>query len=253
MNFFTIFCYGLIFGSFANVYFYRTPKQLSLWSPKSFCPTCGHPIPWCDNIPLLSFILLKGLCRFCKQKISVVYPLIELSCGILFLLVSLKFQTEPNQIVILYLIYSFILFLISGIDLITYFQNNKEYGIIPNDLIIILAAGGLLFSLSQQGGITQIWQNLLGGFYGLMLMTLVRWSGEKIFKKEALGLGDIKLMGAVGCWLGWQGTNLALILACASGTFFILPFLILKKLESNSTIPFGPFLSLGSFSALFII
>src|SRR3989338_3209267 len=92
MNFFTIFCYGLIFGSFANVYFYRTPKQLSLWSPKSFCPTCGHPIPWCDNIPLLSFILLKGLCRFCKQKISVVYPLIELSCGILFLLVSLKFH-----------------------------------------------------------------------------------------------------------------------------------------------------------------
>lgn len=253
MNFFIVFCYGIILGSFANVYFYRIPKQLSLWIPKSFCPECHHPIFWRDNIPLLSYLLLKGRCRFCKHKISVTYPLIELSCGILFLFISLQFQTEPKSMVILYLIYSFILFLISGIDLVTYFQNNREYGIIPNHLIIILTFGGLLFSIMNQETKTEIWKNLFGGLYGLTLMTAVRWLGEKIFKKESLGLGDIKLMGGVGLWLGWQGSNFALIIACLLGTLFILPFLIFKKLKSNSSIPFGPFLSLGSFSALFLI
>jgi len=187
MTFIASLLLGLCSGSFANVYFYRIPNGLSLWKPNSFCPQCNQPIFWRDNIPLLSYLLLRGKCRSCKSNISGRYPLVESLCAILFLLVTLRFKNESNLILTAYLIFSFLLFLIAGIDLVTYFQSDKQYGIIPDHLIWILTTIGLLFTSFNPVIDHSLWLGAASGCGGGLFMFLFRWAAGKIYKRESLG------------------------------------------------------------------
>lgn len=245
------FLLGLAFGSFANVYAYRIPKNLSLWKPNSFCPHCNHSILWYDNIPILSFLLLKGQCRFCREKISLCYPLIETLSGILFLAVSLKFRSAPIWEQTAFLIFSYLLFLIAVIDIITYFQSEKQYGIIPDHLVWILACCGLFYSpfnpILQKNWLL----GLAGSFSGTLFTLFIRWLGEKIFKKESLGLGDVKMVAAIGFWIGWQGIAANLIISSAIGSIVGVGLILGKKLDRGASVPFAPFITLGSWSVLF--
>lgn len=286
-----IFLIGLAFGSFANVYFYRFPRQLSFLHPNSFCPNCNHPIPWYYNIPLFSYFYLKGKCGFCQNPISLQYPLVEILSGFLFLILSLYFSSETMLFLPAILFFSFLLFLAAGIDLITYFDSGKEYGIIPNHLVWIIAISGIFFALFNpllkslfefpfliqlpalfplhtpspdmgrdpplfiegNEGLSKILLSLLGAGTGFFFMFLSRQIGTIFFKKEALGLGDVKLVSAIGFWIGWQGVFLTLIFGSLIGTILSLILILTKKLERKSSIPFAPFLSLGAFLALFFL
>lgn len=240
---------GLAFGSFANVYFFRVPNGLSIVKPNSFCPQCKHPISWFDNIPILSYMLLGGKCRFCGIRISIRYPLIEGLCGLLFFFTALKFNHLSWFAQPAFIFFAFIIFLTAGIDLVTFFQSGNEYGIIPDHLILPLFAIGLLFCPFNPL-IGKWWMGLLGSAAGFAFMILFRWAGEKIFKRESLGLGDVKLISAVGIWLGWEGVYLTIVIGSILGTLFALPLMGLKKLDRNSALPFGPFLAAGSLGAL---
>lgn len=268
--------FGSSFGSFANVYFYRIPRNLSLIKPNSFCPNCNHAILWYDNVPILSFLLLKGKCRFCQSNISFQYPLIETLCGLIFLLVAFRFQNDSHLILIAFLTFSFLLFLISGIDFSTYIQSGKEYGIIPDHLIWMLASTGLFFcvfnpllnapanffldnnlSIFSLGTHSKwqikLWWGFSGALSGTIITFAIRWLGEKIFKRESLGLGDVKMIAAIGFWIGLKGILTTLIIGSVIGSLVGITFILLKKIDRSAALPFGPFLALGAFSALFYL
>lgn len=251
MNFFYVFCIGTAFGSFANVYFYRFCQGLSIVYPSSFCPQCRAPIRWHDNIPLISYLMLRGKCRQCRASISWTYPLTEFLCGLLFLIVYSMVAVESWLIISAFLSLYFILFLIGGTDIVTFFENEMEYGIIPDSLVALIAAGGLAFSFINPFLANSFWAGLIGGGAGFLSMMSIRWAGEKFFHKEAMGLGDVKLVSAIGLWFGWKGVFSTLLCASLGGSLICLALLALKKLRRDSAVPFGPFLALGSLSGLF--
>lgn len=276
-----LFVLGLCSGSFANVYFYRLPRELSLLTPNSFCPRCQHPIPWFYNIPILSYLVLKGKCNFCQNPISLQYPFVELLCGLLFLTNSLYFKSEPTLTSAAILFFSFLLFLAAGIDIVTYFQSQKEYGIIPDHLVWLIAISGLLFSFSnpllksfwefpfflsspfpspsEVEGIRRITEwgkiilSLSGALVGFLFLFGTRQIATQLLKKEALGLGDIKLICAVGLWLGWQGVFLTVVFSSLLGSIVSVSLILSKKLSRRDSVPFAPFLSFGAFLTLFFL
>jgi leader peptidase (prepilin peptidase)/N-methyltransferase len=244
--------FGLVLGSFANVYFYRLPRRLSLILPGSACPRCGQALRWYDNIPIVSFVWLKGQCRFCKAKISWQYPTVEFLCAGLLTAIALRFSEFPLFFIGVFWIFGFILFLVGGIDFITFLRFDMRYGVIPDHLIVILGGVGLAFSFWNPFVYQQWWFSVLSGIGTGLFMLLVRWGGSWFFKKEALGLGDVKLLSVIGCFLGWQGVVWVLILASIIGTGVSLFFILNKKLKfgSDSPVPFGPFLVIGAYFIL---
>ncbi len=251
MIFFISSILGLAFGSFANVYFYRIPLNESLWTPSSHCPRCQHPIPWVDNLPLFSYFNLKGLCRFCGIKIAPIYPFIEFISLLLFIAIALKFRDNSHYQILNLQLFSFILFLAAGIDLVTYFKSGKEYGIIPDHLTLLLMATGLIFSFQNPNLHFGFKESLLGGGVAFLFTMTVRILGEKIFKKEALGLGDVKLLCGLGVWLGVKSMLYSLILGSLIGCILSLILIYLKKLNRTSPVPYGPFLATGALVVLF--
>ncbi len=247
------FVLGLIWGSFANVYFFRIPEELSPVSPRSFCPSCKKNIPWHDNLPILSYLILRGKCRSCNSKISIQYPLIEFATAILFASIYLKFSSESFYVIGSLILFSFFIFLIGGVDLATYFKLNKEYGIIPDHLTYPLIALGLIFAWFNpllDAGITTAILSATATASGLYVF---RWVAGLLLKKEALGLGDVKMLAGVAMWLGWRGAVLTLLVGSILGTVISLTLIFSKKLTRKSSIPFGPFLSAGALSALFFV
>lgn len=251
--FFLVFAIGLALGSFSNVYFFRLPLQLSIVRPHSFCPNCRQPIRWYDNIPVLSFLFLKGRCRNCGTTIPWNYPANELMCGLMFMLVALRFRNDSLMVLSAFLIFSFILFLIAGIDFVTYRQSGNQYGIIPDHLILILSAAGLLFSWFNPFFGESWWLGFVSGLGAVLLMFSFRWLGQLLFKREALGLGDVKMMGAVALWLGWNRMIGSLIIGSAAGALISLFLIYRKRIDRYSAIPFGPYLALGALCALLFL
>ena len=243
--------YGLFFGSFANVFFHRWPSGQSLLRPGSSCPSCGKALLWRDNVPLISFLLLRGKCRFCRRPISWRYPLVELICGILFAGTAVLFRRAPAAQLAGALAFSFLLFLIAGTDFHTYFQSGGQYGIIPDPLVGLLGVLGLALWHWNPYVQNRFAPALAGGAGGLILMGFFRWLGERMFGREALGLGDVKMVAAVGLWLGWRGVTFTLIAGSALGSLVGLVLMGAKKLDRTSAVPFGPFLALGAWAALF--
>jgi len=244
----TVFIIGLCLGSFANVLIYRIPRNVSIIKPGSFCPNCKSPIRWYLNIPVVSYILLSGKCKNCGEKISLQYPVIEILTAVLF--VFLWINSTNKIFFVLYSIFVFYLIVISFIDL--------EHRIIPDVLSYSLTIIGIFLSplnlyLSDKLT-TRILYSISGLLTGLIIFFLISYTGRKIFKKEALGEGDIKLAAGLGVFLGPYKFLFSLFIGSLAGTFLSLILIyILKKKKWGEYLPFGPFLSFGAIFTIFAL
>lgn len=235
---------GLTLGSFANVCIYRMPLDLSIVRPRSSCPKCKNLIAWYDNIPLASYMVLGGKCRYCKEKISPVYPIIELLTGISFVVLFYFYGFTPVTFLLCFM--AFCLIVISGID--------YYYQIIPDIFPLLLGiAGILLAAFNTTLGDTYL-QRFINAFIGIIAgggsLLLIGLLGQFIFKKEAMGGGDVKLMAGLGAILGWERVLLAIFIASFLGSILGLFFIFTKKIERKGYMPFGPFLAIASYLTL---
>jgi len=241
-----IFLFGLIFGSFANVVIYRLPKGKSVISPGSACPSCGKHILFYDNIPLVSFILLRGKCRFCKKKISARYFLVEMISGILFFLTYLKFGLCEKFFIYTFFIYC--LMIVGFIDIDTF--------LISDVIVLPMIVLGLLFSLvpgihNNLSGISSFLYSLFGVILGAGLLIFLSIFGKLVFKKEAMGGGDVKLLAMIGAFLGWKSVCITIFFASLLGTIISLSLIACRKKTMEDYVPFGPYLGLGALISLF--
>jgi len=233
-----IFILGLIVGSFSNVCIYRIPKSESIIFPASHCPKCRSKIKPVDNIPLLSFILLKGKCRNCKSKISLQYPIVELITGLIYLIIYLTYGLSVQTLI--YIILSSALIIIAFIDL------NEQ--IVPD--IISLPGIVIGFIISFFVSYISFINSALGVVVGGGIILIIGLAGSVIFKKEAMGGGDVKLAAMIGAFLGWRYIIISLFLGFFLGALAGI-VLILSKIKSREdVVPFGPFIVLGSFITL---
>ena len=241
-----IFILGLIMGSFANVCIYRMPRDLSIIKPNSHCTNCNSFIKWYDNIPVISYIFLKGKCRNCGSKISFIYPAIELSCGLLFLLMYFLFGF--SYMLFPFCIYVFSLLVVTVIDF--------DFQIIPDEISFLLITVGLLTSFFNVMLGDTILHRILNSFLGFVVgggsLLLVAIVGKWIFGKDAMGGGDIKMMAGIGCFIGWDKVLFAIFIACVLGSIFGIFMMILKKIGRKQEIPFGPYLAAASLLVLFL-
>jgi len=240
------FIYGLCMGSFANVCIYRMPLDKSVVRPPSFCPKCQNFIKWYDNIPVLSYIILGAKCRACKTPVSIQYPLIELLTGIFFALVFWKYFFSVSFFLLLFM--TFCLIVISGID---YYHQ-----IIPDIFPLLLFITGILtaafnetLGITYMGRIINSLAGLLAGGGFLFVFGVI---GKKIYKKDALGGGDVKLMAGIGVIIGWEKVLFAIFLGALLASIAGIVLIRLKKLESKGYMPFGPYLAAASYLTLFL-
>ena len=238
------FVLGTIFGSFLNVCIVRMPEEKSIIRPPSHCVSCKRPIAWHDNIPLVSFIILRGRCRYCNAKISIRYFIVEVFTGIVFLGFYLYFGLQ--WILIPYLIFICGLIIATFVDI--------KHRIIPDEISI----GGIVIGIVLSAAIPSlhdtssilfsVGRSLLGVVVGGGSIYIMGMIGDFVFKKETMGGGDVKLLGMIGAFLGWQAAIL---------TFFIAPVfgaivgIVVKIRTKESLIPYGPFLALGAVISLF--
>lgn len=222
---------GAMLGSFLNVCILRWPREESVVSPRSRCPGCGQLIAWYDNIPILSWLLLRGRCRRCGTGISIQYPLVELGTALIW--GALAWRYGPTLEALSGAIFGTILLGIAMTDA-------REY-IIPDEFSLGGLAIGLALSLG--GGFNGLLQALAGAATGFLLLWAVGALGTKIFQKDAMGGGDIKMMAMAGAFLGWQGVLLTVFLGALLGTLVFGPLALLGK---EKQVPFGIFLSLGA-------
>ncbi len=232
--------FGLLFGSFLNVCIYRIPREKSIVWPPSSCPGCNARIKWYDNIPVLSYLWLRGKCRSCKQPISLQYPVVELLTGALTVLVVWRFGLSVWTFASVAAVYALII--LSVIDL--------ELMIIPDRFSLGLIVWGLAFAWANPNFSGVWWQKelsaLLGAGVGLFGVLAIALIGTWMFKKEAMGGGDVKLMGGVGALIGWEGVITTVVFASFFGLVYALFLMIFKGKKGGDAIPFGPFLSLGA-------
>ncbi len=231
---FFAFLFGLALGSFANVCIWRIPLGKSLVSPPSACPHCQTPIKFYDNIPILSYLVLRGKCRHCKGPISLQYPVVEAVMGLLSLVLFIRYG--PRHQYIIYLIFHASLLIITFIDL--------HHKIIPDVISLPGIAVGFLYSLLPG---PPSWMDsaigILAGGLGLMAVAM---AFELITGKEGMGGGDIKLLAMIGAWLGWKALPFVVLISSVAGTIIGGGALLITKKELGARIPFGPFLALGA-------
>ncbi len=238
------FVWGSCIGSFLNVCIYRLPREQSIVRPRSRCPSCQHPIAWYDNIPLLSYLALWGACRYCGQRISWRYPVVELLTGLATLAVVSWFGLTPVTFVYLALVCALIV--ASFIDL--------EFQIIPDEISLGGLAVGLLLSLLIPAlhGTDSRWLSLgrsvIGVLVGGGLLYGTGLLGDFLFRKESMGGGDIKLLAMAGSLLGWK---LVLVTFFLAPVLALIPGIVVLLLKRSHVIPYGPFLSMGLVVSLF--
>ena len=243
-----IFIFGLIIGSFLNCVIYRLAlpnfslKNLGGLRNRSYCPYCQHQLSFWDLIPVLSFIILRGKCRYCQNKISLQYPLVEIATGILFLLIF--YYTKYD---ILYTIYGLI---ISCLLIIIFVYDLKHY-IIPDKIIypaIIIVFFYQLFEIWNFGNwnISETWNLVFAIIPSLFFLAIILFS-----RGQWMGLGDFKLAILMGLFLGWPNILVALFFAFFIGATVGVGLIIFKKKTMKSEVPFAPFLIIGTFLVMF--
>ena len=237
-----IFLAGLCIGSFLNVCIWRIPREESIVLPGSHCPVCNHLLaPW-DNIPLLSWLLLNGKCRHCKAPISFRYFFVELLTGALFtglwLVHGWSIQTP------VFILYTSALILGTFVDF--------DHLILPDRVTLGGMAAGLLLSFAfpaLQGQAERL-PALLRSAFGLALGYGILWTvatvGRLVLRREAMGMGDVKLLGAVGACLGWQAVLFTIFCSSLSGTLLGLSLIAVGRKELQSKIPYGPHIALAA-------
>lgn len=234
-----IFLFGTAIGSFLNVCIYRIPlPDVSIHSPRrSFCPECHETINFYDNIPILSYLFLWGKCRYCKAKISLIYPLVELATGILFLLVFHHFG----------LTLEFLLALAFIAVLLPIFVIDARHYIIPNVIIVTGLILGVVIVCAityQRADVWYLLTRFIGAVAGGLVLWLIAVIGSAVLRKKAMGGGDIKLMALIGLFLGaWPQLVMVLAFSALSGAIVGSALILAGRKSRQSPIPYGPFLA----------
>lgn len=231
---------GLIVGSFLNALIYRLPREINIAFPRSSCPHCQHLIRWYQNIPVISFIFLKGKCAHCGGKISWQYPLIELLVG------AFAFISAPTSLST-YALFNFFFYFSVFCAFVVHFVVDIKHQILPDSINIYLAALFLLISLFTRS--VTFW--LLGGAIGFGFPMAVSWFFYKVKGQIGLGGGDIKLYAALGFFLGPIGVLQNIFLSCFLGALVGLVLMGLKIIRRDYPIAFGPFILIIAFVQIF--
>ena len=239
MFYIILFVLGGIWGSFANVCIYRLPKNQGVVTGRSFCPKCKKKIQWFDNIPILSFFLLMGKCRYCKKRIDIQYFCVEIISITSFIIVYIYFGLAITSLLLMTLSIFFII--IFFIDL--------KHSIIPDSLTFPLCIIGFVKSFDPNIN-TTIFPNyinsLIGGVFGYLIIWLIIYFYKQIRKKEGMGLGDAKLMAVIGFWFGWISIPFVMFISSVVALIIVVPSLINKSKKMSSKIPFGPYIILAA-------
>lgn len=283
LAFFTPFVvlFGACIGSFLSVCIYRIPRDESIVRPRSHCPACGKLIPWYFNIPVLSWLMLGGKCHYCKSRISPRYLILEVFTAILFTvpwLQTVAGMAMPQELVDLWYrhgndllspptfwvsltpllspwllpVYWLVLW---GLILGTFVD--LEHYILPDRVTIGGMIAGVVISVLlpelhfTASRVTALIRSGVGLAFGFGLLWLVAWLGELAFKKEAMGFGDVKLLGAIGAFFGWKSVLFTLLSASLFGSIIGVGLIALGKRQLQGRIPFGPFLALGTLLWMF--
>lgn len=235
--------FGLCFGSFANVLIYRLPRGESVVRPPSHCPKCGRRLAGVDLIPVLSWLLLCGRCRYCGDSVSRRYPAVEAACAALFAGMSLCTGASVSLIPLCML--AFVLLCVSFID--------AETGEIPDGLLIFGAAAGVAWVVASNFiplGAPGLLDAFLGACAGALPLLLIDRLAILLLRKDGFGYGDVKLMAMCGLFLGWRLTLCSLLFAVVAGGLYGAVLLLAKRAETGSYFAFGPFLAAGVLAAL---
>ncbi|MBE7560648.1 prepilin peptidase [bacterium] len=248
-----LFMFGACIGSFLNVCIYRLPRGLSLSNPRrSFCFTCKTPIAWYDNLPLVSYLWLGGRCRHCETPYSMRYFWVELATGLLFAAGLFLFGADLVPLCV---------YLALASSLTVVFLIDVDRQIIPDSISLGGLAAGLLFScvawlvpLSPRLPVQHPGEALLGAAVGYGVLWIVRWAGTLLFRKEAMGLGDLKLLAMLGSWIGWESALYTVVLSAFLGSVVGIAGKLVALARKQgygalTEVPYGPYLSLAGLFA----
>ncbi|HEX9020849.1 MAG TPA: prepilin peptidase [Nitrospirota bacterium] len=251
---------GLVVGSFLNVCIVRLPRGRSIVTPPSHCPRCKGSIRFYDNIPIISFLLLRGKCRRCGEPISWRYPLVELMNGLLYVWIVREFGIGGEAFLLMALCSSLLVVTFIDMD----FQIIPDVITLPGMLIGLSLAPFFLYPLTDplpfrlgnlipHAGphLTSFLNSLIGLVLGGGPLLALGWIWEKLRHVEAMGGGDVKLMGMVGSFLGWKGALLTIMLGALAGSVVGVSLILLKRHKMGKVIPFGPFLAAGAVATAF--
>ena len=262
---------GLVVGSFLNVVIHRLPKMLerdwdaqaadlleqkslpdeakklrdgdvgryNLMIPASTCPHCGHKIAWYENIPIVSYVFLRGRCSSCKAPISIRYPVVEAISGILAAYIAWRFGLTLAMAGAL--IFTWSLIALTAIDIDTQ--------LLPDDITLPLLWLGLLVNMTN--GFTPLQSAVIGAVAGYLSLWTVYWLFKLTTGKEGMGYGDFKLLSAIGAWLGWKMLPIVILLSSLVGAIVGISLIVFTKHGRNTPIPFGPYLAAAGLLALF--
>ncbi len=253
---------GLLIGSFLNVVIHRMPlmmergwrmesadllgvkidplPEITLSTPRSRCPSCGHQIRWYENIPVASYLALRGRCSACKAPISMRYPAIEVLTALLFAACGVHFGAQPT--VLLWCGFAATLVALAFIDLDTSF--------LPDDLTLPLMWAGIVSAAFGWIPVT-LSASVAGAAVGYLSLWFVFHAYRLIRGKEGMGAGDFKLLAALGAWMGWQAIPSIILLASAVGAIVGIALIVFRRHDREVPIPFGPYLAGGGVAALF--
>lgn len=257
----SVFIVGLCVGSFLNVVIYRLPvmmkqewrceceefleipptdkpQKISLSLPRSTCGNCGHQITIFENIPVLSYLFLRGKCASCAQSISIQYPLVELFTALLSVVVAMHFGVSVQTVAALFL--TWVLIASSGIDI--------GHKLLPDQIIFPTLWLGLLLNLF--GIFTDIESSLIGAMAGYLVLWSVFWLFKLATKKDGMGYGDFKLLALLGAWMGWEYLFIIVLTSSFVGAIIGISYLLIKGKDKNTQIPFGPYLAAAGWITL---
>jgi leader peptidase (prepilin peptidase) / N-methyltransferase len=235
-----IFLFGAVVGSFLNVCIYRIPESKSVVRPRSSCPKCGSPIRACDNIPILSWFILKGKCRDCREAISPRYVIVEALTGLLLVALYLHFGISLKLAATF--IFGSALIVITFIDL--------DHQVIPD--IITLPGIPICFLLAVLVLKLNWLDALLGMLIGGGALYLISIGYRLFTKREGMGMGDVKLLAMLGAFLGWKSLIFILFISSFTGSLIGITIILIKKGDLKYAIPFGPFLSFAAICYCFV-
>lgn len=228
------FIFGLVFGSFFNVVGLRIPKNESIVYPNSHCPKCNHELSWYENIPVLSYIILRGKCRVCKSRISTIYPIMELVTGILFAFSFHYFGWSQETAAAILL--SSLLVIITVSDI--------AYMMISDKVLVFFFIAFVILRIVYP--LSPWWDSILAAFIGFGILYLLG-----VISRGGMGGGDIKLLFVLGIVLGTKATLMTLFLASLFGALFGLGVIVVKGYQKRTPIPFGPFIGMGALFSYF--
>lgn len=261
---------GLLIGSFLNVVIHRLPRMMqrqwqeecatyaheqgliseapdtsaappyNLLVPRSQCPHCEHLIRWYENIPVLSYLALRGRCASCRAPISPRYPIVELACGLLFFFCAMRWGWSASTLA--WCGFCAVLLAAACID--------WDTTLLPDDLTLPLLWGGLLAAIAHYTTVS-VTDAVLGAACGYLSLWCVYWGFKLVMGKEGMGYGDFKLFAALGAWFGWQALVPIILLAAVTGALVGIVLKLTGGLREGKYVPFGPFLAGGGFAALF--